>query len=140
MLARRDIGGDLDRAPVEVEEAHAVAATGCVHRAGFADHRHARRDQPFGEGVHVGGGRGAEGEEVDAALVGVAQPYHVLLRRADRGEESDAGISRLRSQAPEILIERELFVVVGDGQIDVAKMGDQAVIAHTGTPCPDQAG
>ena len=51
VLAGLDVGGDLDGAAVEVEEAEAVAAAGGLQRAGLADDLHAALAEVLGERV-----------------------------------------------------------------------------------------
>ncbi|SED65056.1 hypothetical protein SAMN05428954_0689 [Streptomyces sp. 2112.3] len=101
--ARLEVGGDLDGAAVDVEEAEAVAAAGGVDRPGVGDQLHAAGEEPLGEGVDVGGVGGAVGDEVEALVVGLAQSGHVLLGGAFGGEEGDAGVlgDLVRPQTPE---------------------------------------
>ena len=83
--------------------------------------------EAFGHRVDVGGVGGAEGDEVEALLVVLAEAYGVLLRRALGGKEGEPVLGRLRLEAPHVGVELELLVVVGHGEVDVAKVGDQAL-------------
>jgi hypothetical protein len=74
------VGGHLDRTSLVVEEAEAVAAAGCLQGPGFADDPDAGAAQPCGEGVDIGGGGGAERDEVDPLVGRLPQPDDVLLR------------------------------------------------------------
>ena len=77
---------------------------------------------------------GAVRDEVEALLVGLAQPYDVLLGAALGGEEGDPGVLGDLGQAPDAGVEVELLVVVGHGEVDVPQMGEQAC-AHGGSSC-----
>ena len=127
-----DVGGDLDGAAVDVEEAEAVAAAGGVDLARLGDQLHSAREELLGERVHVGGVRGAVGDEVEALLLGLAEPDDVLLGGALGGQEGDAGVLGDLGQAPDAGVEVELLVVVGHGQVDVPQVGEQTVASWSG--------
>ena len=76
---RRDIAGHLDQAAVDVEEPHAVSATGAGQRPGFADDLDAGRPESLGERVNSGHIRCAEGDHVQSLRVGLPQPDDVRL-------------------------------------------------------------
>ena len=109
--ADRDVGADLDGAALVVEEPEPVAAAGGLQGAGLADQLHAVGGQPGGQGVDVGGGGGAEGDQVDPLVGGLAQPDDVLLGRALGGQEGEAGVAVLGRQAPGAGVEVQLLGV-----------------------------
>ena len=92
VLPRLDVAGDLDGAAVEVEEPEAVAAAGGLQLAGLADQLHALGAELRGERVDRGGALGAERDQVEALLVGLAQADDVLLRRALGGEVREVAV------------------------------------------------
>jgi len=73
-------GTDLDSTALIVEEAEAVPAAGCGQCAGLADQPYACGREAAGEGVDVGRGPGAEGDEIDPLPGRLAQPDDILLR------------------------------------------------------------
>ena len=125
--AHRDVGGDLDRAALVVEEPEAVPAARGGQRVGLADELHAVAAEVLREGVDVVAVRGAEADEVEAFLRVATQPHRVLLGRAGGREERDAVVGRLRLQPPHARVELELSGVVGHGEVDVPQVRDEPI-------------
>ena len=87
VLADGDVGADLDGAALVVEEPEAVAAAGVCSVPGSLTSCTPSAASLRGEGVDVGRGGGAEGDQVDPLVGGLPQPDDVLLGRALGGEE-----------------------------------------------------
>jgi len=66
-------------AAVVVEEAEAVAASGRLELVGLGDELDAGGAETFGHRVDVGGVGGAEGDQVEALVLVLAEPDLILL-------------------------------------------------------------
>ena len=81
-----------------------------------------------GQRVHGGRVRGAEGDQVEPLVGVLAQPDDVLLGRALGGEVGQVAVGADLGQAPGVLVERALGVVVRHRQVDVTQVGDAELV------------